>query len=155
MFLQATCWGLTCFVAISWALTAKSVPPGGIPVEHHPIWAIAAGSAAAALTGAKIWLGVRISDRSRRVRHTVMIVEYLMVGFAVVLCLLTFNLDGGTIPFFAGIVGGTMSLIAAIVLNKPPARQYFAERRDQVTPAIPESRHDGGRQRLFTIPASI
>jgi hypothetical protein len=143
-----------CLVAIRWALTTKSIPPGGIPVEHHPVWAFAAASVAAALTGAKIWLGVRITHRSRRIRQTVMIVEYLMVGFAVVLCLLTFNLDGGTIPFFAGIVGGIMSLIAAIVLNEPPARQYFAERRGQVTPAIPESRHDGGHRRLFTIPAS-
>jgi hypothetical protein len=78
----------------------------------------------------------------------------MMVGFAVVLCLLTFNLDGGTIPFFAGIAGGIMSLIATIVLNEPPARQYFAERRGQVTPTIPESRHDGGQRRVFTIPAS-
>jgi hypothetical protein len=154
VFLQATCWGLMCLVAISWALTAKSAPPGGIPVEHHPVWASATASLAAGLTGAKIRLGVRISHRSRRIRQTVMIVEYMMVGFAVVLCLLTFNLDGGTIPFFAGIVGGFMSLIAAIVLNEPPARQYFAERRGQVTPTIPESRHDGGQRRLFTIPAS-
>jgi hypothetical protein len=40
-------------------------------------------------------------------------------------------MDGGTRPFFAGIVGGVMSLIAAIVLNETSARQYFAERRGQ------------------------
>jgi hypothetical protein len=154
LFLQATCWALMCLVAIFWALTAKSAPPGGIPLWHHPVWAFATASVAATLAGAKIWLGVRISHRSRKIRQTVMIAEYMMVGFAVVLCLLTFNLDGGTLPFLAGIVGGIMSFIAAIELNEPPATQYFAEPRGQVTPTIPETRHDGGQPPLFTIPTS-
>jgi hypothetical protein len=80
------------------------------------------------------------------------VVEWLMVGFAVVLCLLTFNLDGGFIPFCAGAVGGIMSLVAAILLTRPPARQYFARPRSDRAPtnSVPPGGSDG---QLFTIPA--
>ena len=119
MFLQAGCWGVMSLVAIYWAVTTKSAPPGGIPLWHHPGWDFGVAAMCGALTGAKARLGTRISHPSGGTRWKVIVVECLMVGFAVVLCLLTFNLDGGSIPFCAGAVGGIMSLVAAILLTRP------------------------------------
>ena len=153
VFLQAACWGLLSLLSIYWALTRKTAPADGIVVEYHPAWAIGVASVAAALTAAKTRLGIRISHRSPGTRRTVMIVEYMMAGFAVVVCLLTLNMNGGDIPFLASLFGGPMSLIAAIRLNEPPARQYFGEMPSHVTPTTPGSPHDDSQRRLFALPA--
>lgn len=153
VFLQAACWGLLSLLSIYWALTSNTAPADGIVVEYHPAWAIGVASVAAALTAAKTRLGIRISHRSRGTRRTLMIVEYLMAGFAVVVCLLTLNMNGGDIPFLASLFGGPMSLIAAIRLNEPPARQYFGELPSHVTPTTPGSPHDDSQRRLFALPA--
>jgi hypothetical protein len=152
MFIQAGCWGLLSLLGIYWALT--SAPSYGIVVWHHPAWAIGVASVAAALTTAKTWLAVRFSHRARGTRRTVMIVECLMAGFAVVVCLLTFNLNGGDIPFIASFFGCPMSLIAAIFLNGPPARQYFGELPSDATPTMPGSPRARGQRHLFALPAS-
>jgi hypothetical protein len=72
-----------------------------------------------------------------------------MAGFGAVLCLLTANLDGGFIPFCAGFGGGILSLVAAIWLTKPPARQYFARPSSGVTLAKPASRPSDGASARF------
>lgn len=153
VFLQAGCWGLLSLLGIYWALTSKSAPSDGIVVWSDPAWAIGVTGVAAAMTVAKTWLGVRILHRVRRTRRTVMIVEFLMAGFAVVMCLLTLDMNGGDIPFIAGFFGGPMSLIAALFLNKPPARQYFGELRGHVTPTTPGSPRNGDQRQLFALPA--
>jgi hypothetical protein len=153
VFLQAACWGLLSLLGIYWALASKSAAPDGIVVEYRPAWAIGVVGVAAALTAAKTRLGIRISHRSRGTRRTVMIVEYMMASFAVVVCLLTLNMNGGDIPFLASLFGGPMSLIAAIRLNEPPARQYFGELPGNVTPTTPGSPCDGSQRHLFALPA--
>jgi MFS family permease len=114
-----------CVVAILLALSARSATPGGLALVHDPGLAFGASGVAAALAGAKGWLARRISRRQVRTRRAVIVVEWLMAGFGGVLCLLTANLDGGLLPFCAGLGGGGLSLAAAIWLNGPPARQYL------------------------------
>lgn len=138
-----------CIVAMLLAFSARSATPGGSPLVHDSILAFGASGVAAALAGAKAWLGSRISHRSVRTRQTVIVVECLMAGFGAVLCLLTANLDGGFIPFCAGFGGGIMSLVAAIWLTRPPARQYFARPGSGVTLANPASRPGDGASAPF------
>lgn len=66
-----------------------------------------------------------------------------------VLCFLTANLDGGLIPFCAGFFGGSMSLVAAIGLTRPPARRHFARRSNKVTQVNPPSSPGDGRGAPF------
>jgi hypothetical protein len=152
VFVQAGCWALLCLLGIYWGVTAKSAPAGGLALEYQPGWDIVLAIVTGVLAAAKSWLGLRLSRRSRRIRLTVMIVEYLMAGFAVAVCLLTFDTSAGDVPFFACLFGLPLSLIAAILLNGPDARQYFGGLPDHVASATRASRRLGGQRHLFAIP---
>src|SRR5258708_2868873 len=105
LYLQASIWGLVCVVAILLALSARSASLARSPLyelSHDPALAFGAAGVAAALAGAKAWLGHRIYRGSNRTRQTVIVVECLMACLGAVLCFLTANLDGGFIPLCVG-----------------------------------------------------
>jgi hypothetical protein len=57
--------------------------------------------------------------------------------------------EGSGIPALACLVGGSLSLTAAIGLTRPPAKQYFATQSSEVTQAEPTSRPDDGGSAPF------
>ena len=75
-----------------------------------------------------------------------------MAGLGALLTLPAAVPEGGGIPALACLVGGGLSLLAAIGLTKPPARQYFAAPSREVTQANPTSRADHGTE--FSVPRS-
>ena len=84
-------------------------------------------AAAAAFAEAKAWLGYRIAGGSGAIRRAVITVQYLMAWLGALLTLLSANLDGGTLPFLACLVGGSLSLAAASTLTRPPARDTWCQ----------------------------
>jgi len=120
LFVQASIWGLLGAVAIISA--ADSYPLFGWG------WTIAVIGVCCVLAPAKGWLGVRVPRGLLWTRQAVIVAELAMTVFAIVLCLVTFNLDLPVgLAFFAGFAGGIMSLVAAAWLATPPARQFFAK----------------------------
>jgi hypothetical protein len=149
LYVQAFIWGLICVEAILLGTSTWSATPANSPLhqlQHVPALAL---GAAGVLAAAKAWLGRRISRRSSGTRQAVIVVECLMACVGVGLCFLTANLDGGLLPFCAGFFGGNMSLVAAIGLTRPPARQYFATPSSKVTQMNATSRPGHGRSTPF------
>ncbi len=131
LYLQASIWGLLCVVVI------YALHPSG-----HTALALSAAAVLGALAGAKAWLGQRLSRRADWTRQVVVVVEWAMgCGGA----LLTFPLlvpNGGVMLAVPFAVGSGLSLIAAIGLTKPPARQYFSRPSSEVTREKPAPRPD-------------
>lgn len=129
LYLQASVWGLLCVVAIlnvleprPWIGLAPTLGTAGV---------------AAALTGVKAWLGYRMPLGSDRTRQGVIVIESVMACLGALLTLPMLIAPGGGIPALACLVGGGLSLRAAIELTKPPARQYFARPGGEVAQANP------------------
>jgi hypothetical protein len=118
LFVQAFIWGLLGAAAIVNA------------VESYPLfgtgWTIAVVGVCCVLAAVKAWLGARVPRGLHWTRQEVIVTEFAMTAFAIVLCLVTFNLNlPEGLAFFAGFAGGIMSLVAAAWLATPPARQFF------------------------------
>jgi hypothetical protein len=119
LFVQAFIWGLLGAAAIVNAAEPSPVLGTG--------WTIAVVGVGCVLAAAKAWLGVRVPRGLRWVRQAVIVTEFAMTAFAIVLCVATFNLEfPAGLAFFAGFAGGIMSLVAAAGLASPSARQFFS-----------------------------
>jgi hypothetical protein len=134
LYLQASIWGLLCVGAVVWAASA----PAYLAVL------LAVGTVAGAIAGAKAWLARRIPRGSDRTRQWVVAVECVMAGLGALLTLPLLIPEGGGVPALACLVGGGLSLRAAIWLSQPPARQYFARPGSEGTPAISRPGNEGG-----------
>jgi len=119
LFVQASIWALMAVAAI--VNSVESYPWFGTG------WTIAVVGVCSVLAAAKAWLGVRVPRGLNWTRQAVIVTEFAMTGFAIVLCLASFNLDLPVgLAFFAGFVGGILSLVAAAWLARPSVRQFFA-----------------------------
>lgn len=137
LYLQASIWGVICGGAV--ANAASSNP------WLDPALMFGAGGVAGTLAAAKAWLGHRIARGSDRTRQGVIVVESLMACLGALLTLPALIPEGGGIPALACLVGGGLSLRAAVWLTQPPARQYFAPPGSEDTQANPITRPtDGG-----------
>jgi len=88
----------------------------------------------ALLTGgfaaAKFLLARSLASRWERARKTVIGVEIAMACLGALMTAGALGSSGGfpaALYFFAGFVGGVLSLAAAVGLSRRPARQFFAE----------------------------
>jgi hypothetical protein len=141
LYLQASIWGLLCVLGI---LSATSPSP-----VFGPALMLVATGVAGSVAAAKTWLGHRIPRGSDNTRHGVIVVESLMACLGALLTLPVAIPEGGGVPALACVVGGGMSLAAAIGLAQPPARQYFAPAGSEIAEANPASRPDGGGSAPF------
>jgi hypothetical protein len=132
LYLQAAIWGLLCVGAVVIAATPRPAADTAV--------LLAVGAVAGALAGAKAWLAHRIARGSDRTRQGVIVVESVMGGLGALLTLPLLIPEGGGVPALACLVGGGLSLTAAIWLTKPPARQYFAAPGSEDTQANQISR---------------
>jgi hypothetical protein len=148
LYLQASIWGLLCVGAV---VNAASPSPW-----LDPALMLAAGVAAGALAGVKAWLGHRIARGSDRTRQGVIVAESFMACLGALLTLPALIPEGGGIPALACLVGGGLSLRAAIWLTQPPARQYFARPGSEDTQANPTPRlSDGGNASYWRLAPRI
>ena len=141
LYLQASIWGLLCVGA---TLNAASSHPW-----FDPALTFCAAGVAGALAGGKAWLGHRISQGSNKTRQAVIVVESFMACLGALLTLPAAIPEGGGVPALACLVGGGLSLKAAIGLTKPPARQYFVAPGSEVTRANLTSRSNEGGSAPF------
>jgi hypothetical protein len=117
LFLQASIWGLLCVGAI-----VNSAHP---KPWFDPAFTTSAAIICGLLAAAETWLGLSMPRGSDKMRHAVIALESFMACLGAVLTLFFAIPQGGFIPAVACLSGGGMSLVAAIGLIRPPARQHF------------------------------
>jgi hypothetical protein len=140
LYLQASIWGLLCLAG-----TVSAAEPHPI---IFPAGMLAASGVAGALAGTKARLGFRISRGGDVTRRAVVMVESCMACLGALMVMLLI-VPGSGLPSLASLVGGGLSLAAAIGLAQPPAKRYFATRSGEVTPAISPAHPDDGGGTLF------
>ena len=131
LFVQAGCWALAAVGGLTaYITTLGNGEPPGLGFLQLAGVAVAGGLAAA-----KAVLGLRVGRiRSRRIRRAVITVELIMTCFGM---LWLFIPAYGFIML--GLSGAFLSLAAALCMNRPRARRYFAG-----PDAIPSTRDPGG-----------
>ena len=130
LYAQACLWAMAAFATVVvWIGQA-----GWIPAAPRPgllVRFIATGillfALAAALSAVSAFLGTRLAHGMARARIAAVLLEALMASFGVLIAYYTASAGAGitaVVPVLAGLVGATLSLIAAIALLRKHARRF-------------------------------
>ena len=148
LYCQASIWGLISGGCLTWsllAITRATSNPGPWLITT----ALIAAAVAGVLAAAKARLGYWIPRGTDRTRQAVVRVEFSMACLGALATIPAMLPEGGGIYALAALVGGGLSLAAAIGLEKPPAREYFAAPGTQVAQSSVASQPDGERSAQF------
>lgn len=123
LYLQAAIWALlSAGVVAAGSMTLASTPASKVTTV---VLTSALTVATASFAAAKFRLAGRLPRGGHQTRETVISVETLMAGFAVLLLLVLAISVFGLVLAPPVIIGGIMSARVARGLTLPPARQYL------------------------------